>query len=210
MSHSEAYTSLRVTEAGVVLFAQHLRRLSLAGGQARAELLSFARTAAPGVYSIRAGEAGISVQPRGPSSLIDGIPTRVIASPYSDRSAAFAKPAPPSRYEGVRIPGLATLLASPDGGELYESCTAALLAWDGAHLLAAPRDRPGVRSVAIDALEEAGWVRFQPILAHSDLPLALVNAVAGIKLPSLAGRAPFPPGQRERVAALFAASARRE
>jgi hypothetical protein len=104
---------------------------------------------------------------------------------------------------------VSTFLTSADGEEIYESCSAAVIAWDGARFVLAPSDRPRVDSTAERALRGgAEWVT-APVLRHGSLPLALVNAVAGICLPSVEGRPPFPAAAQEIVAAIFTASIRR-
>jgi len=230
MSEAAAYTSLRATERGVMLFAQHCARLAAAGPACVEAFRQFAASAAPGVYAVRAhpdgdalilraaapgaGERDLSsahldVRTRPASALFDGMPSRAVVSPYAARSGRYAKPAPPSLYESVRLRGVATLLTSADGEEIYESCVAAVLAWDGARLLAAPPDRPAVDSTAIAALEREGMLTFAPLPLRSAMPLALVNAVAGLCLPRFEGRAAFPSDTRAAIESLFLRSCAR-
>jgi len=207
--HRPAYTTLRVEERGVVLYEQHLARLAEAGPTASAAFRDFALQATPGCYSIQSTAQGLDIKPRPPSALFEGMPVRWLISPHAGTPAPFAKPAPPSAYDPVRAHGVATLLTSADGAEIYESCVAAVIAWDGARLLAPPDDRPAVRSTALAALRDAGLITFRPIAAHADEPLALVNALAGICLPSIPGRAPFPAHVHDSIAAAIRATARR-
>ncbi len=200
---SGAYTSISVNERGVVLFEQHCARLAPAGSECVLAFRRFAASAARGVYSIRAQRDGLEVTPRGPSALVDGISTRLLSSPYLDRVGCYAKPLPPSRYDDVRIRGVATLLTSADGTELFESCTASVIVWTGERLITPPLDRPAVASTAIAALHASGLITFAPIATDSAEPLALVNAVAGVCEPAIATRGPFPKDVRERLEALF-------
>ncbi|MCU0484213.1 MAG: hypothetical protein MUC54_08115 [Chloroflexi bacterium] len=173
------YTTLRVDAAGVVLYEGHAARLAPAGPRARADFRRFAATAAPGVYAVRAAADGLRVEALAGSRLAGGQPVRFRVSPFAGRRGAFAKPGPPSAYDAVRLPGVATLLTSADGGEIYESCVAAVLGWDGARLVRVPEDRPRVASLAEAAVCSAlPWTR-APLRVADALPLVLVNAAAG-------------------------------
>lgn len=194
------YTVLAVTPAGVPLFEKHARRLGLSS---RPSLLRFVKSAAPGVYRVTWTGAALLTEARGASRLVEGIPTRVLVSPYAALRGRFAKPAPPNRYEAVRVPGVATLLTSEDGAQLYESCSAALVAWDGAGLVLPPLEAPGVRSLAEEAVVEALPHRRAALLVASDWPLLLINAVAGACAIDVPGRAAFPPDERERIASVL-------
>ncbi len=90
----------------------------------------------------------------------------------------FPKTAPPDRYDTVRAPGVATLLSSADGSELFEACSAAVIAWEDGQILCVPRRCPRVDSTSERALREQLSVREASISsrAHS---LLLVNAVKG-------------------------------
>ena len=112
------YTSILVNDRGVVLYAQHLERMSRAGDAAANLFRDFASSAAAGVYSIRATAGGLDIQTRGPSAIRDGQPVRFLVSPYAARLDQHEKPAPPSLYNSVREPGIATLLTSLDGIEI--------------------------------------------------------------------------------------------
>jgi hypothetical protein len=202
------YTTLRVIEAGVVLYDGHALRLAPEGGAARGRVDRFAATASPGVYALLDDGATLEARPRGGSALADGMPSRVLPSPVADRAGPFAKPAPPSPYDAVRRPGVATLLASPDGGELWESCVAALLAHDGARLVVVPGDRPRVASVAEAAIRAALQCREAPIGAAGGLPLLLVNALATCR-PTIDGRGPFPGELARTIAELIESTAAR-
>jgi hypothetical protein len=202
------YTTLRVTGAGVVLYEGHARRLAPEGGAARSRFDRFAATASPGVYALLDDGAALEVRPRGGSALADGMPARVVPSPVAGRGGPIAKPAPPSPYDAVRRSGVATLLASPDGGELWESCVAALLAYDGARLVVVPGDRPRVASVAEAAIRATMHCAEAPIDAGGALPLLLVNAVASCR-PAIAGRDPFPEELARAIADLIEGTAGR-
>lgn len=195
------YTALIIHEGGKIpLLERHVRRLGL---RSRDALLKFARAAAPGVYRVTWTGAELLTEARGPSRLIEGMPVRFVVSPYASLRGRFAKPAPPNRYEPVREAGVATLLTSEDGRELYESDSAALVAWNGGFVLA-PLEAPGVRSIAEEALVEALPHTRAPILREDIWPLLLINAVAGVCGIDVPGRAPFPPGEREKIASALA------
>ena len=191
------YTVLGVTPSGVPLFEKHVRRLGLSS---RPALLRFVGAAAPGVYRVTWTGVELLTEARGESRLRDGLPVRFVVSPYAALRGRFAKPAPPNRYEAVRAPGVATLLTSEDGAQLYESCSAALVAWDGAHLVLPTLDAPGVRSLAEEALVDALPHRRAELLVASDWPLLLINAVAGACAIEAPGRGAFPLEQREKIA----------
>jgi hypothetical protein len=203
------YTALLVTDGGVVLYAQHLARLAPEGPAVIAAYQQFARTASPGVYALRAENDQLTVAPRPPSALFDGMPSRFLISPFSNRAHIFPKPTPPSLYDSVRLRGVATLLTSPDGDELYEESFSSIVVWDGARLITPPEDRPAVKSCALDALSEAGILGRKSLAANSNQPLALVNAVAGIVVPDLPGRGPFPSEIKARVAEIFGRASKR-
>jgi hypothetical protein len=201
-----AYTSIWVNARGVVLFEQHCARLARAGIECERAFRKFAASAAPGAYSIRADRVGIEVRERPPSALFDGISTRLMISPYIDCIGSYPKPPPPSRYDSVRVRGTATLLTSADGTEIYESCTASVIAWTGERLISPPLDRPAVESTAIAALRAAGMLSASPIKTEATHPLALVNAVAGIRLPAISTRGPFPADIRAQIESQFAST----
>lgn len=194
-----SYSTLRVTAAGVVLFDEHARRL----GDAEA-LSAFARTAAPGVYRVQGEPGALHFTLREESRLRDGMPLRRLPTPLPPGTGPIDKPPPPGPYDAVRAPGVATLLTAPDGSELYESCAAAVLAWDGARLLVPPDDRPRVRSTAEAALCRLGLCTRAPIAGRTEA-LLLVNAL-GLFLPA---GSTFPAPLRERLARALAATTRR-
>ena len=204
------YTTLRVTEAGVVLHQGHARRLAPEGGAALLAFRDFAAAAAPGVYALRWDGERLEVQARPGSRLFDGMPVRFLPSPLAVAAGAIAKPAPPGPYAVVRADGVATLLGSPDGGEIWESCAAAVVSCDATgRLVLVPDDRPRVASVAEAALAAALPHVRAPILAGGAAPLLLVNAVKGACRVAAPGRAPFPDAIAAAVDAALAATARR-
>jgi hypothetical protein len=70
------------------------------------------------------------------------------------------------------------LLTSPDGAEIYEACSAAVVGWDGSRIICSPEDRPRVWSTAEMAIREHLPVQEAPIRLRA-MPLLLVNAVKG-------------------------------
>ncbi len=204
-----SYTTLKVTEAGVVHLEAHAARLARLDASMRARFLEWAATATPGLYVLRAAGGGLTVERRERSRLFEGIPVRYAASPFAGQRGAFPKPAPPSPYDGVRAPGVATLLTDAEGTELYESCSASVLAWDGAALVAVPEDTPRVASVAEACVREALSPRRARIPLTSSWPLVLVNAAAGVCAPSIPSRGAFPEEVRDAIAQALARSTRR-
>lgn len=195
------FTSLLVTaERRVPLFEGHVRRL---GEASRAPMRAFLAAASPGVYRVTWDGATLTPTPRGPSRLQEGMPTRLAVSPFAGTRGRFPKPLPPSPYEAVRVPGVATLLTDAAGRELYESCVASLVAWDGAQLVLVPEEAPGVASLAEAAVAEGLPHRRAPLLVASGWPLLLINAVRGTCGVQLAGRAPFPAEVRAELDALL-------
>jgi hypothetical protein len=197
-----------VTDAGVVLYDFHVERLRPEGAAALAAFARFARDAMPGVYAVTVAGAELRAEPREGSGLADGMPVRLVVSPFAARRGAFAKPGPPSPYDAVRQRGVATLLTSADGSEIYESCVAAVLGWDGTSFVCVPEDRPRVASVAEAAMRAAApWVR-GPLRTGDDLPLILLNAVAG-PCEVAAGRPPLPRSAVALLRGLIDSSTRR-
>lgn len=190
-----AYTTLRVTDRGVVLYAQHLARLHRAGDEAAAAFLEFAEEATPGVYSLRWDGAALTVKGLAGSRLVEGMPTRLLPSPLRG-SQRIDKPPPEGPYSAVRADGVVTLLTSPSGDELYEACVASLLAWDGTRLLCAPLDRPRVLSTSEEALRADLDLLPSVLRADADHPLLLLNAVKGTCAPAHPGRPDFPAALR--------------
>lgn len=168
------YTTLRVTEAGVLLYAAHRARL---GAEAHDAFDHFAATAAPGIYSLSASAGQLDVTPRAASRLSDGIVTRRRPSPLAPGQGPRPKQGSPSPYDEIRVAGVATLLTDAEGVELYESCSAAVLAWDGKTLVAAPDDRSRVASTAEAAILARVPFRRAPLLLEAGWPIVLVNAV---------------------------------
>jgi hypothetical protein len=185
------YTTLRVTEAGVVLHDFHVERLTPEGPAGLAAFARFVRDATPGVYSIAVAGAELRAERRAGSSLIEGMPVRLAVSPFAAQRGAFPKPGSPSAYDDVRLAGVATLLTSDDGSEIYESCVAAVLGWDGARFVGVPDDLPRVASVAEAAVFTALPFTRAPLRTDDRLPLILLNAVAGPCAVD-AGRPPVP------------------
>lgn len=200
-----SYTALRVTEHGVVLFDAHRRRLGPAWAAA---FDAFAATAAPGIYGLRGVDGRLDVTRRDRSRLWEGIPVRFLPSPIADRTGPQVKSPSPSPWDAVRQDGVATLLTSSDGTELYESCTAAVLAWDGATLVATPEGSPRIASITERFLLEHHPHRRAPLRRDAGWPLVLVNAVAGACVPALDGP-PFPVEVLAALRASLAESARR-
>jgi hypothetical protein len=93
------------------------------------------------------------------------------------------KTASPSAWSNVRIPNIATLLSSRDGAEIFESCSASLLCFDGDLLISAPETRPRIRSTAEYAIRNELPSVERPIFTSDMLPMVLVNAVAGVVIP---------------------------
>jgi hypothetical protein len=173
------YTTLRVTVAGVVLHDFHVERLAPEGPAGLAAFARFARDATPGAYGVVVAGDELRAERRAGSSLVEGMPVRFAVSPFTERRGAFPKPAPPSAYDDVRCPGIATLLTSADGNEIYESCVAAVLGWDGTRFVCVPEDRPRVASVAEAAVRAMLPFVRAPLRTDDRLPLILLNAVAG-------------------------------
>jgi hypothetical protein len=174
-----------------MLYDFHVERLAPEGVAGLAAFARFAREAAPGVYSIVLADAELRAERRSGSQLVEGMPVRLGVSPFASQRGAFPKPGPASAYDGVRLPGVATLLTSSDGSEIFESCVAAVLGWDGTHFVGVPEDRPRVASVAEAAVRATLPFVRSPLRTGDRLPLILLNAVAGPCTVS-AGRPPVP------------------
>ncbi len=200
------FTALRVTAGTAIpLFDGHVRRL---GEESRGALRHFASLAAEGVYRVSWDGVALTTKLRGPSRLKDGMATRFAISPFAGQRGRFPKPGPPSPYEGVRIEGVSTLLTDASGEEIYESCLAGVVAWDGASFVLAPEDVPAVASVAEAEVAAKLPVRRARILVKSDWPLLLINAVAPTCQVIIPGHAAFPADQRAKLEALLGASSR--
>lgn len=201
------WTALRVTPSGVVLFDEHLRRLAPAGEKFLRAFQHFAATAEPGAWIVRADGHAVSSE-RFSSALADDAPTQTLVSPYAALVGAFPKRARPSRYHDLRVPGVVTLLSSPDGTELYESCAASLVGWDGNKLVLVPERSPRVDSTSEHFLSRHFDCVRASIRVDDPRPLLVVNAVKGTCTLS-SPRSKFPDAVRQRIDAAFEASARR-
>jgi hypothetical protein len=177
----------------VVLFEGHVWRL---GEAARAPLQQFAAQAGEGVYRVWWAGGQLTTERRGPSVLVEGMPVRQVVSPFIGVKGRYANQASPSAYDAVHVPGVATLLTDARGEELYEADTAALVAWDGASLVLAPEDVPGVASVAEWVVAKLPHRRAR-LLVSSGWPLLLINALVGTCAP--AGCGEFPREVRTRL-----------
>jgi hypothetical protein len=201
------YTLLRVVDAGVVLFDFHRARL----GRDAATLAAFdafSRSAEPGIVAVRGRAPGdLALERRATSRLADGQPTRRRVSPVAHLRGPLPKQPAPSVWDDVRLAGVATLLTSADGEELYESCVACVLAWDGAGFVAPPDDRPRVASTFERWLVETGRARRAPLRLDAGWPLVLANAVAGPCVPEQPQ--PPPPHAVSRLRDAWLATARR-
>jgi len=203
------YTTLLVTEAGVVLFARHLARLAPEGADVVAAFRSFAQTAAPGTYALRADGGRLDVQPRPGSRLRDGLPTRVCVSPVAHLRGLLPKPPSPCPYDAVREVGTATLLTTAEGAELLEACVAAIVGWDGHHLVLPPLDRPRVDSVSEQAIRASLPFVEAPLRVDGSLAVSLVNAVKGVCVIAPPARALFPDRAAAMIRQQFAAETAR-
>jgi len=204
------YTALKVTDAGVLLYDEHLQRLAPHGGRAAEAFAAFARDAKPGAYRVTLDEEErLRAEVRGESRLRDGMPVRYFRSPFADGASAFAKPPNPNRYDDVRLDGVATLLLSASGQEVLESCSAAVMGWEGVQLLCVPDERPRVWSTTEAYLRRRFGFVLQPLSLTADVPLVLVNAVKGVCLIQPEGRRPLPVEIAEQLRTAFEESARR-
>jgi hypothetical protein len=204
------YTLLLVTERGVVLRDYHLRRLKLDADDAtRDAFLRLVAEPPPGVRAVWSDRAGgFRAEPRPGSKLRDGMTARFLPSPVAERAGQLPKPAPGGPYDGVRLQGIATLLTSTDGSEIFEACRAAVVSWDGERIVCAPPDRPRVWSTAEAAIRDHLPVREAMIPPTSDAIL-LVNAVKGTCALSEAHSRGFPAAVRREIEDLFASLTQR-
>ena len=195
-----SYTLLRLTKDGVVLGDYHLRRLGLAAGtRTFAAFVRFARESAPGVWAVTVEADEVVAEPRGESRLSEGQATRFAVSPVASHSGPQPKPGPGGAYDEVRGPGVATLLTSANGKQIFEACVAAVIGWDGDRIVCVPDSRPRVWSCADQAIREHLDPREAPLRVDSHEPLLLVNAVKGTCAVEVAGRSPFPAEARATV-----------
>ncbi len=192
------YTVLRVTEQFTIpLLHRHANRL---GGEALGALRHFISfVVEPGVYRVTWDGRQLSTLKLRGSRLVEGIATRVMTSPFAAITGRFPKPGSPSPYDAVRMDGLSTLLTDPSGTELFEACSAAVVAWNGSALVLPPEDRPAVASLAEAAIAKHEAVERAPIRLADAWPLLLVNAVTTCVPKS----STFPPAIRERLDALL-------
>lgn len=196
-----SFTSLLVTEAGVVLREQHRARLGL---ECAAAFDDFSRRATPGAWRVWSNGPLLRTESRPPSQLRDGLSVRRLPSPVVRATGALPK-ASPSPWDQVRVPGLVTLLTSADGSELYEACVAAVLWWNGSSVVTPPADRPRVASSAVAQLRlQVSMV--ETVIPSSAQALLLVNAVGLTCLPE---GSTFPVALRAQLHELLAATASR-
>jgi hypothetical protein len=199
-----SYTVLRVSEAGVLLRAHHRRRFAAAGEQAAEAFDAFCARVDPGIWALHFEAGALRAERREQSRLWPGISVRYALSPMAHRQGAFPKPR--RGYEAVRAGGVATLLTDPSGEELYEACSAAVIAWTAEGWIVPPADRPRVASVAVAALEQAGLLSPARILKAARPPLLLLNAVVGACTLDPEQVPPPPPEQVARVEQALAAA----
>jgi hypothetical protein len=197
------YTLLKATAAGIVLRDYHARRLTDSPASL-AEWRGVAAALTPGVWAVWTDTEGHwHTEPRDGSRLHDGIVTRQLRSPIGALTGVMPKPRPPCAYDAVRRKGAATLLTGPDGLEIYEACSAAVVAWDGHRIVLVPAGRPRVWSTAEWAVRDHLAVREAPIHTRRALPLLLLNAVKGCCEIAAPGRRPFPAAVRREIEQLF-------
>ncbi len=205
-----AYTAVRVGERGVIFFREHAARFRRCGGEAAERAFrDFAARARVGCWTVQIDESGVlSSRPMAGSRLFDGMPARLAKSPLAPGAGLVEKPSPPGPYGALRVHGISVLLTSPDGAEIWESCSAAVLAFDGRGLIHPPDDRPRVRSVAETCLRALFAARSAPIPADSRA-LILVNAVKGVCVLAAPRSQDFPPALLSELRAAVESSARR-
>lgn len=183
------YSVIRVVDAHLPLFEEHVHRL---GEASRAPLRQFVSQAESGVYRVLWDGAELKTTRRADSRLKEGSPTRLMVSPFAGQRGRFAKPAPPSPYDSVREEGITSLLTDASGQELYEAGVASIVAWDGTSLVLPPEEVPAVASVAEARIASQFSSRRARIMVESDWPLLLINAVVGTCELNIPGRRPFP------------------
>jgi hypothetical protein len=203
-----SFTTLRVNENGLLLYAQHEARFRNSGEAAIKAYKQFAIHAKPGIYNLFWDGISLLVKERAESTLFDGMPVRFMISPIANLKSRIDKPMPPSIYSNLIEPTISTLLTSSDSKEIYESCRASIIAWNGKNIIRVPDDRPAVKSTMEALLRELGVVE-EPILCDSNYPLALVNAVKCTCTISVEGRKEFPPEQLEKIRKFYLATTSR-
>ncbi len=202
-----SYTSMRVTARGVVLRELHAARLGGSPALQR-RFDELCASAEPGLYVVRAVGDELLVERRNQSRLADGQPVRCVPSPIAHETGPRQKPAPPSRYDEVRLAGVTTLLTDAHGKEVYESCVASVVTFDGRGLVLTPESSPRVASLAEAFIAQNFPVRRAPIPVQSDWALLLVNALKTAE-PERGLRAAFPPELRAELERAFEESASR-
>lgn len=204
-----SFTTLKINDNGVLLYSLHEERFRKAGNEAVQAYRKFATNAVPGVYNLYWDGKHLLVKTREGSSLFDGMPVRYRVSPIANMKNRIDKPMPPSIYTGLVELNISTLLTSADGKEIFESCRASVVAWNGKNIIRVPDDRPAVMSTMEQLLSKVTNVMEEPIVADSDYPIALVNAVKCICTVSMEGRNEFPAEQVRRIQEIYLATARR-
>ncbi len=203
-----SYTTLRVVETGIWLYEEHAKRLG-PNPKIQYAFEAFAAAATPGIYALTAKGDQLDVSARDRSMLFDLIPLTYATSPVLNRNGLFEKRVSPCEYDAVRQAGIATLLTSADGNEIYEASVASVLAWDGTSLVAVPTDRPRTASTAEAWITRHFKFRRSPLLRSERWPLALINAVYGVCVPANETTAEFPTSIIEALRRSIADSARK-
>jgi hypothetical protein len=204
-----SFTTLKVDDNGVLLYVLHEERFRMAGDAAVAAYRQFAAGAASGNYNLYWDNKNLLIKARGESRLVDGMPVRYRVSPIANLKNRIDKPAPPSIYSDLVESGLSTMLTSADGNEMFESCSAAVIAWNGKNIIRVPDDRPAVRSTMEGLLKIIPGVIEEPILKDSTYPIALVNALKCVCTLAVEGRDAFPVEQLDKIREFYLASSRR-
>jgi hypothetical protein len=205
------YTFLSMIDRGVVLCDYHLRRLELEPGSGSFDdFARFACEARPGAWALWVDDpGGLRVERRPGTRLRDGIPVRRLPSPLDPGAGLIPKPGLPAEpYARLRQDGVATLLTSADGSEIYEACSAAVLGWDGASLVVPPLDRPRVWSTTEHAIRDHTRVVEAPIPSQG-MPILLANAVKGACTVSAPECGAFPPLLQREIDGIFASLTKR-
>ena len=204
-----SFTTLRVIDKGVLLYKQHEERFRNDGEQALQAYRKFAASAAPGIYNLWYHNQALIIKKREKSRLFDNMPVRYCVSPIANLNRRIEKPAMPEVYGSVIKPGVATLLTSADGTEIFESCSAAVITWSGKNIIMAANNKPAVKSTMEELIKGHGYIIYEPILVNSDYPILLLNAIKCTCTVSIPGRYPFPQGQIEKIQHLYFSSVRR-